>query len=222
MPVPLGPLPADGDKKGDTRPLLVGRHLALATLELVQGHPKMLELADAAAGTDPAALACPSPSRRSRGGNPFERGDDGLQGSGVLHVSATSGVGGLDDLGDAGGGLLPTRVPRRQARMGGSSPGSRTKSVSPVAGNPSVRVGACAGVGRPQPVRERKIPKPGGSGKVRRLGIPTVTDRVVQECYCGVWVKVAASLARSRVSVLSLRAFCGRRISTCRCCRVRG
>jgi RNA-directed DNA polymerase len=33
---------------------------------------------------------------------------------------------------------------------------------------------------RPQPVRERKIPKPGGSGKVRRLGIPTVTDRVVQ------------------------------------------
>ena len=32
---------------------------------------------------------------------------------------------------------------------------------------------------RPEPVRERKIPKPGGSGKVRRLGIPTVTDRVV-------------------------------------------
>jgi RNA-directed DNA polymerase len=26
---------------------------------------------------------------------------------------------------------------------------------------------------RPEPVRERKIPKPGGSGKVRRLGIPT-------------------------------------------------
>ena len=26
---------------------------------------------------------------------------------------------------------------------------------------------------RPQPVRERKIPKPGGSGRVRRLGIPT-------------------------------------------------
>ncbi|GAB3767385.1 group II intron reverse transcriptase/maturase [Microlunatus parietis] len=33
---------------------------------------------------------------------------------------------------------------------------------------------------RPQPVRERKIPKPGGAGKVRRLGIPTVIDRVVQ------------------------------------------
>ncbi len=33
---------------------------------------------------------------------------------------------------------------------------------------------------RPLPVRERIIPKPGGSGKVRRLGIPTVADRVVQ------------------------------------------
>jgi RNA-directed DNA polymerase len=37
------------------------------------------------------------------------------------------------------------------------------------------------GTFRPLPVRERKIPKPGGSGKVRSLGIPTVTDRVVQE-----------------------------------------
>jgi RNA-directed DNA polymerase len=37
-----------------------------------------------------------------------------------------------------------------------------------------------AGTFGPQPVRERKIPKPGGSGKLRRLGIPTVTDRVVQ------------------------------------------
>lgn len=33
---------------------------------------------------------------------------------------------------------------------------------------------------RPQPVRERLIPKPGRPGKMRRLGIPTVTDRVVQ------------------------------------------
>ncbi|MFG2918516.1 group II intron reverse transcriptase/maturase [Kitasatospora sp. NPDC048298] len=33
---------------------------------------------------------------------------------------------------------------------------------------------------RPLPVRERKIPKPGGSGKVRALGIPTVADRIVQ------------------------------------------
>ena len=36
------------------------------------------------------------------------------------------------------------------------------------------------GTFRPMPVRERTIPKPGGSGKVRRLGIPTVADRVVQ------------------------------------------
>lgn len=33
---------------------------------------------------------------------------------------------------------------------------------------------------RPMPVRERMIPKPGGSGKMRRLGIPTVADRVAQ------------------------------------------
>ncbi len=33
---------------------------------------------------------------------------------------------------------------------------------------------------RPLPVRERKIPKPGGSGRLRSLGIPTVADRTVQ------------------------------------------
>ena len=33
---------------------------------------------------------------------------------------------------------------------------------------------------RPLPVRERKIPKPGGSGKLRKLGIPGIADRVVQ------------------------------------------
>ncbi|WP_323180833.1 hypothetical protein [Streptomyces atratus] len=32
----------------------------------------------------------------------------------------------------------------------------------------------------PLPVRERSIPKPGGSGRVRKLGIPTIADRVVQ------------------------------------------
>jgi RNA-directed DNA polymerase len=37
-----------------------------------------------------------------------------------------------------------------------------------------------AGAFRPMPVRERMIPKPGGGGKMRRLGIPTVADRVVQ------------------------------------------
>jgi RNA-directed DNA polymerase len=33
---------------------------------------------------------------------------------------------------------------------------------------------------RPLPIRERMIPKPGGPGKVRRLGIPSIADRVVQ------------------------------------------
>ena len=37
-----------------------------------------------------------------------------------------------------------------------------------------------SGLFRPLPVRERLIPKPGGSGKVRRLGIPVIADRVVQ------------------------------------------
>ncbi len=34
------------------------------------------------------------------------------------------------------------------------------------------------GTFRPLPVRERKIPKPGGSGKLRKLGIPGVADKV--------------------------------------------
>src|SRR4029077_7593370 len=37
-----------------------------------------------------------------------------------------------------------------------------------------------AGTFRPLPVRERLIPKPGGSGKLRKLGIPAIADRVVQ------------------------------------------
>ena len=35
-----------------------------------------------------------------------------------------------------------------------------------------------AGAFRPMPVRQRMIPKPGSGGKMRRLGIPTVADRV--------------------------------------------
>jgi RNA-directed DNA polymerase len=43
-----------------------------------------------------------------------------------------------------------------------------------------LRAALKAGLFRPLPVRERLIPKPGGSGKVRKLGIATVADRVVQ------------------------------------------
>jgi RNA-directed DNA polymerase len=43
-----------------------------------------------------------------------------------------------------------------------------------------LRNGLKTGSFRPLPVRERTIPKPGGSGKVRKLGIPTIADRVVQ------------------------------------------
>jgi RNA-directed DNA polymerase len=43
-----------------------------------------------------------------------------------------------------------------------------------------LRAGLKDGSFRPVRVRERIIPKPGGSGKVRALGIPTVADRVVQ------------------------------------------
>jgi RNA-directed DNA polymerase len=37
-----------------------------------------------------------------------------------------------------------------------------------------------SGTFAPLPVRERLIPKPGGSGKLRKLGIPCIADRVVQ------------------------------------------
>jgi RNA-directed DNA polymerase len=37
-----------------------------------------------------------------------------------------------------------------------------------------------AGTFQPLPVRERRIPKPGGSGKLRKLGIPALADKVVQ------------------------------------------
>ena len=43
-----------------------------------------------------------------------------------------------------------------------------------------LRASLKAGTFRPLPVRERMIPKPGGSGKLRKLGIPAVADKVVQ------------------------------------------
>src|SRR6185437_10781699 len=43
-----------------------------------------------------------------------------------------------------------------------------------------LRVQLKAGTFRPLPVRQRLIPKPGGSGMLRKLGIPAVADKVVQ------------------------------------------
>ncbi|MEX5638033.1 group II intron reverse transcriptase/maturase, partial [Parafrankia sp. FMc2] len=43
-----------------------------------------------------------------------------------------------------------------------------------------LRASVKGGSFRPLPVRERKIPKSGGSGKIRKLGIPAIADRVVQ------------------------------------------
>jgi RNA-directed DNA polymerase len=43
-----------------------------------------------------------------------------------------------------------------------------------------LRTALKAGTFRPLPVRERRIPKLGGSGRLRKLGIPVIADRVVQ------------------------------------------
>lgn len=43
-----------------------------------------------------------------------------------------------------------------------------------------VREQLCNGTYKPQPVRQREIPKPGKPGKFRPLGIPTLADRLVQ------------------------------------------
>jgi RNA-directed DNA polymerase len=62
--------------------------------------------------------------------------------------------------------------------------GVRARDVEEAIGVPGFLDGLRAalkdGSFQPLPVRERKIPKPGGSGKVRKLGIPTIADRVVQ------------------------------------------
>jgi RNA-directed DNA polymerase len=81
-----------------------------------------------------------------------------------------------------GGGLGSGRT-NRGARTAGSDGLTEARIESEI-GVPvflnGLRKQVKSGQFQPQPVRERKIPKPGGSGKVRRLGIPTVTDRVVQ------------------------------------------
>ena len=76
---------------------------------------------------------------------------------------------------------------RVASNRGARTAGSDGRTVAAISADPGVssflhdlRAELKAGTFCPQPVRERRIPKPGGAGKLRRLGIPTVTDRVVQ------------------------------------------
>jgi RNA-directed DNA polymerase len=82
---------------------------------------------------------------------------------------------------------LAVAFDRVATNRGAKTPGSDGLTVARIENDTGVsrflhdlRAQLKGGQFRPQPVRERKIPKPGGSGKVRRLGIPTVADRVVQ------------------------------------------
>ena len=76
---------------------------------------------------------------------------------------------------------------RVEGNRGANTPGVDGMTVRLVAERTGVqeflddlRAQLKAGTFRPLPVRERKIPKPGGSGKLRKLGIPAVADKVVQ------------------------------------------
>ena len=84
-------------------------------------------------------------------------------------------------------GTLIVAFDRVAGNRGAHTPGVDGLTVAVVAEQMGVpdflddlRASLKAGTFRPLPVRERKIPKPGGSGKVRKLGIPVVADRVVQ------------------------------------------
>jgi RNA-directed DNA polymerase len=82
--------------------------------------------------------------------------------------------------GHADRGVGPGRDQPRTAGSDGWTVTRIEQTVGRSAFLDELRVSVKSGEFRPEPVRERKIPKPGGSGKVRRLGIPTVADRVVQ------------------------------------------
>jgi retron-type reverse transcriptase len=58
------------------------------------------------------------------------------------------------------------------------------------------------GTYRPQPVRQRLIPKPGKPGKFRPLGIPTLKDRLVQMALSSCWSRFSR-----RISIRSRTAF---------------
>jgi RNA-directed DNA polymerase len=72
----------------------------------------------------------------------------------------------------------------RRVKRNGGSPGIDGMTVEELAGYlreqwPQIREALLAGTYRPQPVKRVEIPKPGGG--VRKLGIPTVLDRFIQQ-----------------------------------------
>ena len=103
---------------------------------------------------------------------------------------AAVGASGRDaPVGDAG---LMERVVERanllaalaRVKRKGGSPGVDGRSVEGVLGYlrerwPQIRNARLAGTYPPQPVKRVEIPKPGGG--VRKLGGPTVLDRVIQQ-----------------------------------------
>ncbi len=73
----------------------------------------------------------------------------------------------------------------RRVKQNGGSPGIDGMTVEElptwlVTGWAGVREQLLSGSYRPKPVREQQIPKSGGG--VRKLGIPTVLDRLIQQC----------------------------------------
>jgi RNA-directed DNA polymerase len=76
------------------------------------------------------------------------------------------------------------RAALRRVKRNGGSPGIDGMTVEAVPGYlqehwPRIREGLLAGTYRPSPVQRVEIPKPGGG--VRKLGLPTVRDRFVQQ-----------------------------------------
>jgi RNA-directed DNA polymerase len=73
----------------------------------------------------------------------------------------------------------------KKVKKNGGSPGVDGKSIEETGKDlktqwPKLRKELLEGSYPPQPVRKVEIPKPGGG--MRQLGIPTVTDRLVQQC----------------------------------------
>lgn len=73
----------------------------------------------------------------------------------------------------------------QRVKSNGGSPGVDGMTVAELGGHlvshwEAIREELCAGTYRPQPVRLVEIPKPSGRS-VRRLGIPTVLDRLIQQ-----------------------------------------